>query len=168
MQRTLDQALADLADGDRSAFDEVYRAAWPRVRSLAFRLMAQDPEADDVAQQALLTVFERASTYDSTRPALPWILGITAYSVKTHRRRTHRRREVDLTREPAGGVDPESELVLHDLVQHVHAEIGGLSELDRATLSAAMAGEGSGPTFRKRLERALGRLRLGWRRTHGT
>lgn len=146
----------------------MYRLAWPRVRALALRLLGDDVAAEDVAQQALISVFERASEYDpELGRALPWILGITGWTVKTHRRRHYRRREVEWV-DDAATPGSEEALIQQDLMQAVHEVIGTLSPLDRETLLAQLEQTGAGPTYRKRLQRALERLRTRWWRTHGT
>lgn len=163
----LTQHLTHLADGDREAFDPVYRLAWPQVRALCRRLLQDHPDAEDLAQQALLSVFERCGEYDvSVGPALPWILGIAGWSVRSHRRRQQRRRETAVP-EDLRGVDLEERLIDADLERAVHAVIGTLSPLDRETLAAALSDRPSGATFRKRLQRALDRLMLQLGRTHG-
>ena len=157
-----------MADGDRSAFDTVYKLAWPRVRALAHKLLDGDEEAEDVAQQALLAVFERASEYSPERGrALPWVLGITGWTVKTHRKRMARRGEVGLSDAHPCARDTEASLVERDLLRAVRATIGRMSELDQATLVAGLEETGAGPVYRKRLQRALERLRTRWWRTHG-
>ena len=47
--------LVRLADGDRSAFDPLYRGTRPLLDSFARRLLPTKDEAEDAAQQALLT-----------------------------------------------------------------------------------------------------------------
>lgn len=158
--------MAALAAGDRSRFDEVFRHVWPRVRALTGRL--EGPDADDVAQQALCKVFERAGEYDASRPALPWILGIAAWEVRTVRKRAHRRREEPLPTTLVDASSAEDELIRADLMAAVRAEIGTLSAIDQHALNAALdAASGRDARSRKRLSRALARLRSAWRTRHG-
>jgi len=149
------QALTRLADGDRSAFDTVYEAAWPRVRALAARMLGEHPAAEDVAQDALLTVFDRASAYDpAVGPAIPWILGIAGWAVRTRRQRVARRREEPVPAGLTSGGDPEAEAIRRDLLSAVEQVLGRLDERDRQALLAAAGDRPSGATFRKRLQRA--------------
>jgi RNA polymerase sigma-70 factor (ECF subfamily) len=72
----LDLAMARFAQGDASAFDEVYRQAMPRVRSLLVR-MCRDPScAEDLAQETLLRVSLTRERFDVGAPALPWMFTI--------------------------------------------------------------------------------------------
>ena len=88
----LNRDLARLADGDRSAFHPVFGRLKPELERFAARHLSPD-EAQDAAQQALVSLFSRASEYDPARDALAWALGIVAWEVRTRRRRAQRRRE---------------------------------------------------------------------------
>ena len=166
--------LVRLADGDRTAFDAVYAVAWPRVRALVRRMARDAPDSEDIAQQAMIRVFERAHHFDPARGrALPWILGIAAWEVRTARRRHTRSREAPLTSEPIGrGPDPHTRSEQAELLAHLEAAMGQLPPDDVATLLAA-AGLAERPdsvsptTFRKRLQRARQRLRAAWGGFHG-
>jgi len=168
--------MTRLADGDRAAVPAVFRAVWPLVRRFAERALGERAraDADDVAQQALLKVFSRAASFDSGRDALPWILSIVAWECRTLRTRARRRREVGeaaLSALACGSVTPEEAAVERDLAAAAAAVLGELSPIDQEAVRALVAGtrpDGVAPaTFRKRLERALGRLRLLWRTRHG-
>ena len=55
------------AAGERRAFGELVRRHSSAVRSLLRRMGAAASEADDVAQDAFLTAFERIASLSSTR-----------------------------------------------------------------------------------------------------
>ncbi len=167
----LNGALASLADGDRRAFHAVYALAQPAVLQLTRRLLRGDPEHEDVAQQALLKVFERASEYDPNRNAMPWILGIAAWEVRSHRKRHFRRREEQMDEAlQCASESPESWVVARDLREAVIAVIGELKPQDTETLAVAMGYQPRpnlpSATFRKRLQRAMTRLKAAWEARH--
>jgi RNA polymerase sigma factor (sigma-70 family) len=169
----LNDALARLGAGDRSAFAEVYAAIWPLVRSFAGKAVVERADADDVAQTALLKIFARASEFDPGRDAVAWVLGVVAWEVKTLRQRVRRRREepAELATEPRTELTPEDVLIDRDLEAAALIVLGTLREADIATLEAVRNGERpdvAPATFRKRLERALCRFRTAWRSKHGT
>ena len=167
----LQRDLARLADGDREAFHPVFVCLWPLLRGFAGRYLP-GPDAEDAAQEALVKVFARAAVFDARRDALSWTLGIAAYEIKTVRRRRQRRREDG---EPCvetgdGRADPEALAMAREREQAVEAALALLEPTDAATLRAYAAGDPpplSGATFRKRVQRALARLRLAWRIDHG-
>jgi RNA polymerase sigma factor (sigma-70 family) len=175
-RRELQEAMARLAEGDRTAFHPVFETAWPMVRAFARTALGLTADAEDAAQQALLKIFERASEFDRGREALPWILGVVANECRTIRRRTGRRREEPLegALEPlALGPSPEEGAVTKDLERALRQVLGSLPKADVETLLLALgeAGGQASPvpasTFRKRLERARKRLRAAWSARHG-
>lgn len=164
----LQRELTALADGDRGAFDGVFAVAWPVLRSLAIRLLADPAEAEDAAQRALLKLFNHASRFDPERDALPWVLTFGINECRTVRRRKGRRRTEALEREPATESGPEDELVRADLLEALRAVVGTLTEADQAALGLREPESSVAPaTQRKRKQRALGRLRSTWRKMHG-
>jgi len=160
--------MVRLADGDRGAFHPLFETLWPKV--LRFVQKQLDSDADDVAQQALCKVFERATEFDPELDALAWALGIAAYEVRSARKRRFRRREetaAALDAMPAGD-DPEHDVIFKQLTQAAADVFGALSEADQSTLLKVAQGERpSGATFRKRLQRSLTRVQRLWRARHG-
>jgi RNA polymerase sigma-70 factor (ECF subfamily) len=97
----LHRNLQRLADGDRSAFSSVYKALWPVLRAFVVRQLPPS-DSEDVAQDALLKVFARASDFDPEREAVTWALGIAAFEVRTARKRAARRKEELVEHLPSG------------------------------------------------------------------
>ena len=168
------RALARLAAGDRTAFDAVFGTVWPPVRGLCMKMLGNESDAEDAAQAALQKVFFQASDYDSTRPALPWILAIASWECATVKKRRLRRAEgsLDSVGEGASTQTPEQLVSEADLKASLESALGQLSEGDRAVLQAAFFEEvqrtsPAAPSERKRKERALKRLRDLWRTLHG-
>lgn len=175
----LDPLMTRLADGDRSAFAPVFELLWPRAMRLCARMLKNDADAADAAQQAMTKILERASEYDRRRPAMPWALGIASWECRTILKRRMRRREVaedardaqdaeNAAGESAVGHDDEH--VQRQLVEAAIGAMGTLSETDRETLIATFweeAASASGATLRKRRERALARLRSAFGRLYG-
>ena len=170
----LQRDLARLAGGDRQAFDGVFRHLWPVVRSLAERYLPT-ADADDAAQAALLKLFERAHEFDPARDAVAWAIGIAMWEIRTVRRRTWRRRNVEAiddamelpldTATPTA--TPEERAIAADLAAAVGQTLATLRAEDRDALLRYARDERSiGATFRKRLQRALGRMRIAWRLNH--
>lgn len=166
---SLDVLMTRLADGDRAVCAEVFRRLWPPLLRMSEGLLRNDADAADATQQALAKIFERASEYDRRRPALPWALAIGAWECRTLRQWRTRRREVSPSIEEPAGRHGEEAAIERDLLQAAVAALGELSEQDRTTLVATFWDEASatGPTFRKRRERAVARLRAAFRRLYG-
>jgi RNA polymerase sigma factor (sigma-70 family) len=176
-RRRLGVNLVRLAGGDRSAFEEVFTALWPPLLTLCNRLLAHEGDAEDAAQEALLKLLGNVDQYDASRDALTWAFAITAFEVKTLRKRRFRRRESPgpAPEESAGtSPTPEAELLDAELRARLAESVDLLSDLDREAISSYL---GLGPadssagalgnTARKRRQRALARLRSIWRSLHG-
>jgi len=171
-KRDLEALVLRLADGDRSAFDPLYDALWPVVQSLTQRMLRGSPEAQDAAQEAMLKVFARASHFEPGRDVKTWVLAVTAYECKTLRQRSRRRREqhTPLDTRVDEHASPEDAVIAEDLKAAAQEVLGTLSPHDIEALGAVMSGERpelSPTTFRKRLERAVKRLRTAWSSRHG-
>lgn len=164
--------MARLADGDRSAFDPVFEALWPVVRAFCVRALGGAADADDAAQAALMRVFSRAVDFDRSRRALPWVVEIAAWECRTVRRRRERRREVRGSFPESVDPDrsPEEAAVESNLQAAALEVLGTLGPRDVETLTSFQGGAhgAQGARFRKRVQRALFRLRLAWRARHGS
>jgi DNA-directed RNA polymerase specialized sigma24 family protein len=167
----LQKWMTRLADGDRSAFHPVFSLAHPLLLRFAERMLRGAPEAEDAAQQALLKVFAHAAQFEPERDALSWMFGLTAWECRTARQARHRRRERDEVPEGVAAETPESMLTTNQLLEAARELVGALSREDVETLAAAWGNAPRPPipaaTFRKRLQRTVGRLRLAWRFKHG-
>lgn len=167
--------MVRVAEGDRAAFDPLFAALWPPVRTLCGRALAGGGDADDAAQDAMIRVFERAVEFDRERDAVTWVLAIAGWECRSARRRAQRRRldPAELDEHLAGGPGPDDVAIRRDLIAAAEEVLGTLSAGDVETLAAAWAGDDEArssiapATFRKRLERALGRFRAAWRSRHG-
>jgi RNA polymerase sigma factor (sigma-70 family) len=170
--RHLQNLMIRLADGDRSAFHPLFTALWPIVRRFTGRHLPP-PEAEDAAQETLLKLFRQASRFDPTRSAVAWALGVAGFEIRTARRRRLRRREDPALSARLGershpARDPEAEALAGDLESALRDTIGTLRPADVETLRLYALGERppvAAATFRKRVQRALARLRTAWKET---
>jgi len=158
------------ADGDRAAVEPLFAALWPIAARYAAKLVGDAALAEDCAQDGLVALFGQLARFDRERDALGWTLAIVTWQCRTARRKVQRRGEVD---EAAGGSTTDDH-ELRDLVRAALAELDGLAPRDREVIAAAIGDDDelrralAPATFRKRLERALARLRTSWRSRHGT
>lgn len=170
--RALDRAMARLADGDRGASQAVFDGLWPSLVRFTTRALGSASDGEDAAADALVKIFERASDYDATRPALPWALTLAFWECRTFRRRRARRREHGdsaLATLADANASSDEALDAQRAREAVLDALARLPEADRETLRAALDDTGAprDAAFRKRKERALGRLRRLWREIHG-
>ena len=162
--------LAELADGNREVFGAVYERVWPLVRGFVRRQLPA-AEAEDVAQEALLRVFARAGEFDRERDALGWILGIAAWEIRTAKTRFRRRREDSLgdaaAARPGGDPTPEEAAIERERDQAIDRALAALDPRASETLRDYIRDVRPAvppATFRKRVQRAIGRARAAWPR----
>jgi RNA polymerase sigma-70 factor (ECF subfamily) len=137
----------------------------------ATRFLGDEALAEDCVQDAMTTLFGQLDQLDRERDALAWAFTHVTWAARTARRKRERRNEVG-DRMPEASTLPGYED--HDLVRAALAELEQLPARDREVIFAAISDDEqlraqlAPATFRKRLERALGRLRTSWRSKHGT
>ena len=70
----LDRLVAEVAAGDRTAFDALYRATSARLFGICLRVLSDRAEAEDVLQDAFVTIWHRAAQFDPDRAgAIAWL-----------------------------------------------------------------------------------------------
>ena len=100
-----DVELAGLAAaGDRAAFGELVRRHGSAVRGLLRRMGAQPSTADDIAQDAFLTAFERVAEFRGDGTFAAWVKRIAArLYVRKWRKDSRLTEEVEQEDEGHGG-----------------------------------------------------------------
>ena len=105
--------------GDAEAWDQLMRAHQEAVFRLAYLLLGDPDDADDVAQETFLRAWKYLTRFDSTRAFRPWLLSIAA-NLASNRRRSAGRYFSALTR--AFRDEPKSVTVEEQSSQHTEAE----------------------------------------------
>jgi len=160
------------AEGDRAALDPLFAALWLPVVTYSTRFLRDATLAEDVAQDALVKLFGRLEQYDRERDALTWALTFATWECRTARRRIQRRAETAAA--PDASLDGARIVEERELVRAGLEAVEALEPRDREVIAAVLLDDDelrrslAPATFRKRLERALGRLRTSWRSRHGT
>ena len=71
---SLENLLAQIAMGNRSAFDALYRNTSNRLFGICVRVLAQRSEAEDALQDVYTTIWRKAGQFDSTKAsAISWL-----------------------------------------------------------------------------------------------
>jgi RNA polymerase sigma factor (sigma-70 family) len=171
-RQTLHRAMTRLSRGDRSACDEVFVLTWPLVKRFCASWNVGDAAAEDLAQQVLVRVFEQATSFDSTKDALTWVLEVATWSCRTERRRTQRSKEDAWTASAEGAASParapDEEAERRQLLTALDDTLAQLPEASRREVQKVLLEQAAGsPAERKRRQRALQTLKDFWRRAHG-
>lgn len=71
-------ALARIPGGDRAALQTVYRLTSAKLFGVALRILGDRGEAEDVVQEAYVTVWRKAADFDAKRASpMTWLITIT-------------------------------------------------------------------------------------------
>jgi len=174
IRRQLNRDMIALADGERRAFDPVYRTLWSLLVKFVSAFSGDATVAEDVVQQAMLKIFAKASTFDRSRDALTWSMTIAANEYRSHRRKLANRAMDQgewVLAEPKDDETPEAIAIRNNLRDAAKVVMGHMRPQDLEAIVAALY-EGqrpslAAPAFRKRLQRALANGRLIWKRHYG-
>jgi len=83
--------------GDTVAWEDLMRAHQDAVFRLAYLIVGDPDDAEDVAQETFLRAWKHLKGFDLTRPLRPWLLSITS-NLSSNRRRSAGRYFAALTR----------------------------------------------------------------------
>jgi RNA polymerase sigma-70 factor (ECF subfamily) len=89
-----DADLLASARADEAAFGILVRRYVRTVTLLAAQILGDKDEAEDIAQDVFVVVFDRSSAFDATRPFPPWLFGIVRRLAMKRRARSARRRRL--------------------------------------------------------------------------
>jgi RNA polymerase sigma-70 factor (ECF subfamily) len=120
-----------MADGDEAALGTLYDLWAERVHALAFWILKDADDAEDVVEETFWQVWRTAKQYDGKRSAgLTWLMMI-ARSRALDRLRSRRRR-ADWT------MAPSTESALRDLVSDSPADLPDTEPEHRSELASAL------------------------------
>lgn len=85
------------ANGDAAAWEPLVLAHQQAVFRLAYLLLGDADDAEDIAQETFLRAWKALKRFDSSRPLRPWLLSIAA-NLSRNRRRSVGRYVAALTR----------------------------------------------------------------------
>ena len=78
-------AMPDMTPERMSEFVERLTEAQSALYGAIYTLLAGNAEVADVLQETNRVLWRKASTYDPTRPFLPWALAVARFEVLAHR-----------------------------------------------------------------------------------
>jgi RNA polymerase sigma-70 factor (ECF subfamily) len=171
---TDEELIGRIASQDRAAFSLLFERYAGKVKSYLFRLGAADALAEDIAQDALVTVWRRAPTYDRSKAkASTWIFVIArnAWIDRLRREKVELAyRNTCFVSEESDDEQPDDTAVRTQTEEQVSAALENLSEDQRQVVQlsffedrphAEIAERLSLPvgTVKSRLRLAIGKLR---------
>lgn len=168
--------LAAARDGDRAAIEALLRAHLPRIHAVCTRMCTDRGDADDAAQNAMVSIARGLDRFDGRSSLASWIYRITTNACLDELRRRRRRPEpVDLDLLAPGSEpvsrqgSPEADAIAtetrHELMSalaelpeefRVAVVLRDVADLEYSTI-AEITGVAIG-TVRSRIARGRGRL----------
>lgn len=162
-----------VAHGDRDAYVDLFKRYAARIKAFLMRAGASEPDADEIAQEVMVSVWRRAASFDPGRAAAStWIFAIARNRRIDVIRRTRRPAPdpEDPLFQPDPGPDGLATVSLAEREARVRASLAALSPEQREILRLAFYdglthGEISARsglplgTVKSRLRLALARLR---------
>jgi RNA polymerase sigma-70 factor, ECF subfamily len=124
--------VARAAAGDREAFGALVERYAGVARRVARAVLGNPEDADDAAQDAMLSALVKLDQYDRRRPFGPWLLRIVANAATDRRRRRTVRRAEPL--DPgfvAGGPRPDTTAERRALAERLREALAELPERRR-------------------------------------
>lgn len=135
--QTSDQKwAAQAAAGDESAFRELYRSYVRPVYWIAHGMLGSPADAEDVTQETFVTAWRKLPGFELQGDSiLPWLATICRFQAanRLRQRRRDRAHTTDAVDEALPStISVEEQVITADLAERIAAEIGTLSDLDRA------------------------------------
>jgi RNA polymerase sigma-70 factor, ECF subfamily len=173
---TDEQVVSLLAEGNPQAIDMLYERYGRLAYSLAFRVLGDGAAAEDVVQDAFLSVWRRSSTFEASRGSLrTWLCSIVHHRALDRLRGRSGRARFDLTLDKASAetaVTDTWEIVADALERdQIRTALGGLPAEQRQTIELAYYGGYSqseiSDLMRVPLGTVKGRTRMALRKLRG-
>ena len=131
------QLIARIANGDRPAFEELYRRYARAVLGLALWRLGDRGRAEDAAQEAFVAIWRSARTYDPQRGrGAPWLYAVARNAITDGLRRTPEP-AAGLPDGPGGGPDPADKAESSWTAWQVHRALETLPEHERPVIELA-------------------------------
>lgn len=156
-----DAALVErMRRGDAAAFDTLVGRYMHRAFGVAFRLLGQREDAEDLVQESFLAVLQRIDTFQPGRPFAPWFFRILV-NRGLNARKARALRATDEIPETAEStwVSPAREAERSELRDQVGRALDALPERQRAVVQLFELEGFSGPEIAEILEISDGTVR---------
>jgi RNA polymerase sigma-70 factor, ECF subfamily len=146
--------------GDPAAFEVLVNRYLRRAFSVAYRLLGQKEDAEDLVQEAFMAVLQRIDTFQAGRPFAPWFFRILV-NRGLNARKARSLRAVDDIPDTAAhhGPSPEREAERTELGERLRAAMERLPERQRTIVQLFDLEGMAGPEIAEILEISDGTVR---------
>ncbi|EFH85879.1 RNA polymerase sigma factor [Ktedonobacter racemifer] len=132
--------LARVAKRDREALAEVYARFQRPLFSYLFHLLEQKELAEDVLQEVIVIIWQKAHTFQGVAPAARWIFGIAHHQAFKALRRNASATFIDLEAVldlPDEEQDPETDVLRQTTYEEIAKALACLTPEHREVLELA-------------------------------
>src|SRR5215210_3951083 len=134
------ELIQRIGDGDRAAFNVLYRRYSRPVYGLALRRLRDRGAAEDAVQETFTSIWRSASSYRPERgPGAPWLYTVARNAI-VDRFRGQGRAAAHVPDNPTTEPGPEEHVQSGWVAWQVHRAFGELPESERAVLELAYWG----------------------------
>jgi RNA polymerase sigma-70 factor (ECF subfamily) len=131
------ELLQRVGDGDRDAFDVLYRRFVRPVFAIALRRLGDRGRAEDATQETFASVWRSASSYEPSRgPGAPWLYAVARNAI-VDRTRARSETPMEPPDEPSAEAGPDERAERSWLAFRVHSALQSLPEQERVLLELA-------------------------------
>jgi RNA polymerase sigma-70 factor, ECF subfamily len=158
------ELIRRIGEGDREAFEELYRRFARPVLGLALRRLRDRNRAEDATQDTFTAIWRSAATYRPERgPGAPWLYAVARNAI-VNQTRVRLEPTAEVPDSPSDGPGPQ-ELAESDWVSwRVHRALEGLRDHERTLIELAYWSELSQSEIAARLGIPLGTVKTRSRR----
>ena len=118
--------LAQVAKGDRQAFERLYRGYFPRLVRFLGRMTHSTPLIEEIINDTMLVVWRRAGSYDGSSKVSTWVFGIAWRKAKKALSMVDEPVESDDAAYPAEQPSPEQQALADQLARRLAGAVGSL------------------------------------------
>ena len=163
------ELIARVGEGDRGAFELLYRRYARPVFALALRRLGDRGRAEDAVQETFASIWRSAASYRRERgPGAPWLYAVARNAI-IDRSRARIEPPTEVPDTPSGDAEPAERAESSWTAWRVHRALGALPDKERVVLELAYWSEMSQSeiadflqiplgTVKTRTRAALGRL----------
>jgi RNA polymerase sigma-70 factor, ECF subfamily len=131
------ELITRVGDGDRNAFDVLYRRYSRPVFGLALRRLGDRGRAEDAVQETFASIWRAAGSYKPERgPGAPWLYAVARNAIVDNGR-SRREPPVDRVGEEADEVTPADRAEAGWVAWRVHRSLAELPENERVVIELA-------------------------------
>lgn len=153
------ELIARVGEGDRGAFELLYRRYARPVFALALRRLGDRGRAEDAVQETFASVWRSAGSYRRERgPGAPWLYAVARNAI-IDRGRARVEPPTEIPETPSGEAEPPERAETSWTAWRVHSALSELPDKERVVLELAYWSEMSQSEIAEFLQIPLGTVK---------